>query len=465
MVPSLVYYCLHLLSNSPDQAHLLNLRLNYRSSHFSIPDKYLDPRLWATLVQIYNGLPTSLSVYNLPFDNPHLNLLQHISNTSLFSLVTILELPGCSQVTDVTITRLGALHTLIALDASSTSLTPYAIRTLAATLQTEELSHRGPWPLRILRLRNCKNITNDVFPHLAKFVLLSVIDLRGTKCSSIPPEFNQGNEQVLYHPSSLYTALSALQKLSPTLHSSKNPFTLQITTFNDPLAKPQTKVSTVAPQNSFAVIPRKKTGSQSRNIIIGNTATLFTEEEQRQAGFYSRNKQGSFSQRPKKRDNLSSSPPVYDPDQFFLNEEVEDESIHEHLDVERDRDTQRHEERDARQITAHAFFARPQRRIGQLPKDPGEAKLMLYREPLAWSHLAKVMSGIQKKEMIRIKKKKEESGHPEIAVVDRRAGKAAAARQQLGELLVKRAHEAVNTVPQQNQPPPRHPSRNPFKRK
>lgn len=201
MVPSLVYYCLLLLSNSPDQAHLLNLRLNYRSSHFSIPDKYLDPRLWATLVQIYDGLPTSLSVYNIPFNNPHLNLLQHISNTSLFSLVTILELPGCSQVTDVSITRLGALHTLVALDASSTSLTPYAIRTLAATLQTEGLSHRGPWTLRMLRLRNCKNITDDVFPHLAKFVLLSVIGPFQTCHAPIRPSlfFRPQRYQVLLY--------------------------------------------------------------------------------------------------------------------------------------------------------------------------------------------------------------------------------------------------------------------------
>jgi len=290
------------------------------------------------------------------------------------------------------------------------------------------------------------------------------LDLRGTKCSSIPNEFNQANDQVLYYPSSLYTALSALQKLSPTLHSSKNPFTLQITTFNDPLAKPQTKVSTVAPQNSFAVISRKKAGSQSKNIIIGNTATLFREEQQREAGFYSRSNQDGFSQRPKERDSLS--PSVYDADQFFLNDEVEYDSINECLDVERDRDTQRREERDVRQITAPAFFARPQRRIGQLSMDPCEAKLMLYREPLAWSHLADVVSGIHKKEMIWMKKKKkEESGHLEIPVVDRTGGKAAAAKQQLGELLMKRAHGAINTVSRQTQAPPRNPSRNPFKRK
>jgi hypothetical protein len=220
------------------------------------------------------------------------------------------------------------------------------------------------------------------------------------------------------------------------------------------------------PQDSFAVIPRKKVGSQSRNIIIGNTATLFKEEQQREAGFYPRSKQDGFSQRPKKCDSLSSSSPsVYDPNQLLLSDGVEYESINEHLDVERDRDTQRREEMDAWQITTPAFFARPQRRIGQISMDPREAKLMLYREPVAWSHLADVVSGIQKKEMIRMKKKKEESGHPEIAVVDRTGGKAAAVKQQLGELLVKRAHGAVNTVSQQTQAPLRNPSRNPFKRK
>ena len=317
----------------------------------------------------------------------------------------------------------------------------------------------------ILQSLFCCQLLVRFKPAMPQFAPAYFLDLRGTKCSSIPPEFNPGNEQVLYYPSSLYTALSALQKLSPTLHSSKNPFTLQITAFHDPLAKPQTKVSTVAPQNSFAVIPRKKAGSQSRNIIIGNTATLFAEEEQREAGFYSRNKQDGFSQIPKERNSLSSSPSAYDPDQLLLSNKVECESINEHLDVERDRDTQRHEERDTRQITAHAFFARPRRHIGQLSMDPREAKLMLYREPLAWSHLADVVSGIQKKEMIWMKKQKEESGHPEIAVVDRTGGKAAAARQQLGELLVKRAHRAVNAVPQQTQAPARNPSRNPFERK
>jgi hypothetical protein len=89
-------------------------------------------------------------------------------------------LQGCIHITDATILHLKTLHTLTALDASNTSLTDYAIQTMAATLHFngEDASprkHSGPWPLRILALRNCKQISNQVFGYLDKFPLLSVL--------------------------------------------------------------------------------------------------------------------------------------------------------------------------------------------------------------------------------------------------------------------------------------------------
>ncbi|TFK42591.1 hypothetical protein BDQ12DRAFT_283456 [Crucibulum laeve] len=187
-VPSLSWICIQKLYHYPDQVDLTNLqiRLNYRSylrfDSILIPDyPNIDPRLWATLVQVYDALPDKLESFPIPLDDVHLPLLQRIRSTPLFSLVTVLELPACPDLTDDTIVHLKFLHTLSAFDASATRITAYAIRSLAGTLQIngdakpKDTRHRGPWMLRILRLRHCKAVTNDVFPHLLKFPLLSVI--------------------------------------------------------------------------------------------------------------------------------------------------------------------------------------------------------------------------------------------------------------------------------------------------
>jgi hypothetical protein len=72
----------------------------------------------------------------------------------------------------------------------------------------------------------------------------------------------------LYHPSPLSHALSFLQSTS-SLHSSQNLFSLHISTIDHP-SRPK-KISTVAPQNSFVVIP---SGRSASKLITGDAETL-----------------------------------------------------------------------------------------------------------------------------------------------------------------------------------------------
>lgn len=200
-VPSLVSLAIKKLSEYPDQIHALgHIRLRYQapSSHRShdvlrelipnyepdAPDfdlQRVDPRLWATLVQVFSDLPDTFRTYRIPLSDKHVPLLQRVPSTSHFSLVTILDLPRCRELTDDTILELKQLSSLCAFDASETSLSGYGIKSLSMTLgwkdTDDNLSRekRGPWGLRILNLRNCRNVSNDIFDCLQKFLLLSVL--------------------------------------------------------------------------------------------------------------------------------------------------------------------------------------------------------------------------------------------------------------------------------------------------
>ena len=173
-VPSLSSICLHILAKFPDQVRLTT-RLYYRSE-ITAPFS-LDPRLWCILVQVYDGLPQCLHSYNIPLSDIHLPLLQRVPSTPQFSLITLLDLPACPDLTDDSISTLKLLHSLVAFDASATVLSSHAVKVLARTLVYTEYdtTRRGPWTLRILRLRNCKNIDNNVYSHLPIFPLLSVV--------------------------------------------------------------------------------------------------------------------------------------------------------------------------------------------------------------------------------------------------------------------------------------------------
>jgi len=200
-VPSLAYFALKSLFKYPDQVHALgSLRLQYQALSSSAlsydvlrelipfydpsdPDFSLaemDPRLWATIIQVFSDLPDTFRTYHMPLSDEHVPLIQRIPSTPYFSLITILELPGCPELTDETIIQLKYLPGLCALDASTTRLSTHGVKNLSRTLMWSEDSvttreRRGPWAIRILNLQNCPNIDNGIFASLPKFVLLSVI--------------------------------------------------------------------------------------------------------------------------------------------------------------------------------------------------------------------------------------------------------------------------------------------------
>jgi hypothetical protein len=203
-IPSLQSLCLKVLTEFPSQLHALeSTRLLYKPPEHDgdydllrelisaygtdppIPDqdilKTVDPRLWATLVQVYTGLPETFRTYEIPLADVHLPLLQEISSTAYFTLITVLELSGRRELHDDTVFNLGQLHSLAALDVSATTLSSWGVKTLAKTILNKPLSSSsnqalsGPWSLRMLSLRNCRQVDDNALPSLLQFPLLSVI--------------------------------------------------------------------------------------------------------------------------------------------------------------------------------------------------------------------------------------------------------------------------------------------------
>ncbi|EPT06025.1 hypothetical protein FOMPIDRAFT_1044498 [Fomitopsis schrenkii] len=261
-LPSLTYFCVQTLLDYPDQVHALGpLRLTYRPpdspdahdilrelipsyrAHNPLDIRLVDPRLWALLAQIYRGLPPQFRSYTLPLGDRHLTLLQRIPPTADFALVTTLALPTCKELTDDNIVLLKDMHSLCAFDASGTALSAWAIKVFAKTLTTADdedavymppgASRRGPWGLRILSLRNCMNVDSEVFDHLPLFPLLSVVDVRGTRCKSSKAKyFRDCDDAHLFYPATLSEALSALETIASKeqcpLYSHPRPYLLNV---------------------------------------------------------------------------------------------------------------------------------------------------------------------------------------------------------------------------------------------
>jgi len=187
-VPPPIYFYIRRLAPYPDQVHQLHpflLRYTPRDgAEFDILKALLpsydseslsdtDPRLWATIVQIYSStLPSWLDTYRIPLSDVHVPFLQTVTPTSTCSIVTVLDLPGCPELTDDTILVLKALTGMVALDASRTSLTSWGISQLALCCGP---GLKGPWGLRILRLRDTKGINFSLFKNLYRFRGLSVL--------------------------------------------------------------------------------------------------------------------------------------------------------------------------------------------------------------------------------------------------------------------------------------------------
>ncbi|KIP09149.1 hypothetical protein PHLGIDRAFT_348358 [Phlebiopsis gigantea 11061_1 CR5-6] len=257
-IPSLQSICLKKLSEYPNQLHVLEAtRIQYKPPEDDrdhdllrevIPTychenaeqlseeflKTVDPRLWATLIQIYTDLPDSLRTYQLPLSDAHMPVLQDIPSTRHFSLITILELRSCPELNDSTVVELGQLHGLTALDLGATALTSHGLKALAKTLVKNSAHSRvlsGPWGLRMLSLRNCMKISDDALENLARFPLLSAVDLRGTCCTPTAYRktlFSPSADETLYHPTPLRDALSALAHKSSTIYSHPEPFFIHI---------------------------------------------------------------------------------------------------------------------------------------------------------------------------------------------------------------------------------------------
>ncbi|KAI0721116.1 hypothetical protein C8T65DRAFT_705571 [Cerioporus squamosus] len=203
-VPPLIYFCIKALLEYPDHVHGLGpARLHYvpptdghafdilqaliptyrpfSPNHEDFDLRMVDPRLWAVLIQIYEGLPALFREYTLPLSDHHLPLLQTIPSTDFFSLVTVLSLAKCRELTDDSVLKLRDLHTLAALDASVTALGSWGVQRLAKSLDWTEGDNeqyperRGPWGLRVLYLKDCINIDDTVLAHLPRFPLLSVV--------------------------------------------------------------------------------------------------------------------------------------------------------------------------------------------------------------------------------------------------------------------------------------------------
>ncbi|KAI9509372.1 hypothetical protein F5148DRAFT_1346901 [Russula earlei] len=196
-IPPLPYFCIKRLIETPELVYHYGSPRPYRPPlvpgdpdilHALIPrsrrDPFdlsrVDPRLWAIILQVYSDLPHNLRTYRTALCDKYTPLLQHIPATEHFSLITVLELPGCSHLNDDTIVHLKILQTLCVLDASHSNISALGIRRLSGTLMwidddVEGDRWRGPRQLRILSLYNCKRVTNAVYQCLEAFILLTAV--------------------------------------------------------------------------------------------------------------------------------------------------------------------------------------------------------------------------------------------------------------------------------------------------
>ena len=191
-VPPLEHFCLKVLSQFPEQVHVAGphkLRYSrtrskidvfrslfpaWETCNFSLRE--IDPRLWATIVQLYSNIPEVLSSYLIALEDPHLPVLQSIPSTQHFALITTLDLRNCQDLTDESVLALKVLDHLCALDATNTQIGSHGIKLLSRALRfNDHGERRGPWGLRILRLRKCRNIDKELFKYLNNFPLLCAV--------------------------------------------------------------------------------------------------------------------------------------------------------------------------------------------------------------------------------------------------------------------------------------------------
>ncbi|KAG8926764.1 hypothetical protein FRC02_008692 [Tulasnella sp. 418] len=186
--------------------------------------RLVDPRLWVTIIRLFwtETLPETFLDYELPLADPHLPYMQMLEPSSHFTLITVLNLSNKRELTDDSIVALKSLHLLVVLDVSSTKVTAKGVRKLAEALTGDEEGDylQGPWRLRVLSLRGCREVDSIVEQYLAMFPLLSVIDLRSTQCSALTSivgwsaRLSQENHSDLYYPAPISDMIKYLQELA-----------------------------------------------------------------------------------------------------------------------------------------------------------------------------------------------------------------------------------------------------------
>ncbi|KAI5900400.1 uncharacterized protein SCHCODRAFT_02562968 [Schizophyllum commune H4-8] len=248
-VPSLAYFCIRRLVDYPEYAGRVSLPyvppetegdpdiLRTLIPSYSYFDNTLDynalePRLWAVIVQVFTGLPSCFSTYSLALSDKYLPLLQRVECTKRFSLIVVLDLSGSSNLRDETIHKLFELRHLAALDISKTRVSALGVKLLRPRTGAPD-GHEGPRALRVLSLRGCKAVKDEVLEYLLLFPLLSAIDIRDTACSGRLPSnggfpFSPCDNARLFHPTPHDLILANLQTEQPELHSSTTVYTLSV---------------------------------------------------------------------------------------------------------------------------------------------------------------------------------------------------------------------------------------------
>jgi hypothetical protein len=213
-VPSLEYFCIKYLYSNVDLvdlgglprfpfhpgAHMAWLRGLIPLFTFDMRDvdlKYVDPRLWGTLIQLYS-LPPVFHIYMLPLSDTHLTQLQAIRSTPDFTLITVLDLSSRCEITDETIGELKPLKNLCVLDLSLTGIGAWGVKKLSMCLVRKHDGRNervGPWGIRIWSLRGCKKVDDSVKDALTRFPLLSVIGALMSVFFSCPRQVTLFNNQ------------------------------------------------------------------------------------------------------------------------------------------------------------------------------------------------------------------------------------------------------------------------------
>ncbi|EJD05803.1 uncharacterized protein FOMMEDRAFT_166135 [Fomitiporia mediterranea MF3/22] len=320
-VPRLASFCIRALSRYPEQLHQLgSTRLyfdrkkggtnsvlravlpKWRSPNFSLLD--IDPRLWATIIQIYKDPPDELDFYPCQLSDPHVPLLNQIPMSPDFTLLTLLCLANSRQLTDDNILSLKVLHNLAALDVSNCmSITAHGIRLLSRTLTFNEFGEkRGPWALRVLRMRACWTVDSSIFDCLQKFPLLTAVDLSDTRCraENVKEPFKLVNSDYdsvfCYH---LADAICDLLENHENMFPNETPYILSLQ--DEPLSSVVKRsdqsssrpgMTLVTSQHeSYVVLPPLRDGSSigrstNESLYFGNVRTdEFREKEARKKAF------------------------------------------------------------------------------------------------------------------------------------------------------------------------------------